>query len=295
MRIMVEAVSHGDARRDPVPGRQITRGQHVPKMKNRPVDAFLGPSLDEMSGARSEEYVVPSCTAEGKTVSWLASPPGYSLGMAAAELEDGASLHWDQPHGDEAVYVQEGSLECEGKSTGPGGIVIVEAGAAAVATAHAPARTRIVHAFPYGTGPATGTASPGVHVLTAADAAEFKDDDGKDLRVTSRFADSDCPAGTCTINIFYQSFGRHHDTISHSHKTDELMMITGGEIRVGPHAIVPGMTVGIPAYMKYSVRSGPIGWAFLNYRAEQPGLEVSDSQRALGRAPTDTELQAGHT
>jgi quercetin dioxygenase-like cupin family protein len=267
----------------------------VPKIKNRPVDAFLGPSLDEMSGARSEQYVVPSCTAEGKTISWLASPSGYSLGMAVAELQDGASLHWGQhPHGDEAVYVQEGSLECDGKDTGPGGIVIIEAGATAAATARNPARTKIVHAFPYHPGPDTAGTTPGTHVLTAAQAAEYKDDDGKDLRVTSRFADSNCPAGTCTINIFYQSFGRHHDTISHSHKTDELMMITGGEIRVGPHTIVPGMTVGIPAWMKYSVRSGPIGWAFLNYRAEQPGLEVSDSQRALGRAPTEAELHAGH-
>jgi hypothetical protein len=257
----------------------------------RPTEAILGPSLDEMSASRSSEYAVPTCTVEGKSVSWLASPQGYSLGMVGAELEDGASLHWGDEHGDEAVYIQDGSLECNGKVAGRGGIVIVESGVSAVAVAHGHARTKIVHAFPFAIGPAVADATAHtVHVLTAEESIELKDNDGKDLRVTNRYADSDCD--TCTINIFYQSFGRHHDTISHSHKTDELMMILGGEIHVGSHTVVPGTSVAIPARLKYSVRSGPIGWAFLNYRAEQPGLEVSAAQQALGRAPTEQELAA---
>jgi hypothetical protein len=257
----------------------------------RPVDALVGPSLDEMSASRSSSYAVPTCTVEGKSNSWLASPSGYSLGMVGAELEDGASLHWGDVHGDEAVYIQEGSLECNGKVAGRGGIVIVESGVSAVAVSHGAARTKVVHAFPFATGPAVADPSAHtVHVLTADDATELKDNDHVDLRVTKRYADSDCE--TCTINIFYQSFGRHHDTITHSHKTDELIMILGGEIRVGSHVVVPGMTAGIPARLKYSVRSGPIGWAFLNYRAEQPGLEVSAAQRALGRPQTDEELAA---
>jgi hypothetical protein len=268
--------------------------QNQPGGKRGPVPgaaARPGPSLDEMRDSRSPDYAVPTCTAEGLSVSWLASPSEYSLGMVGAELQDGTSLHWGDVHGDEALYVQDGSLEYNGQLIGPGGCLIVESAVPAVAIARSATRTKIVHGFPFSPGPAVADNSAhGVHVLTAEDSTELKDDDEVDLRVTKRYADSKC--ATCTINIFYQSFGRHHDTIAHSHKTDELIMILGGEIRVGEHAIVPGMTVAIPARFKYSLRSGPIGWAFLNYRAEQPGLEVSDAQRALGRAPTDAELAA---
>ena len=197
------------------------------------------------------------------------SPDGYSLWLVVADLDDGAELRWDADHGDDGVYVASGALEIDGRRCPPGGAVIVESGVAATARAAGP--TRVVHcgardAAPPAAGlygpPAAGGHS--VHVL--GEGGWFRSGDRE--RVEARwYADSTCP--TCRIALFrvVRPEGGIKDR-SHTHTQDELIYVLDGSIVTGGAEHGPGSCVAIVAGTRYSLTSGPDGFAILNYRRD---------------------------
>ena len=76
-------------------------------------------------------YAAPHCTSTGVSSSARFAPAGFSLWLVAARLEPGATIRWENPHGDEGIHVVDGALSVDGRVCGPGGAVIIEADAAA--------------------------------------------------------------------------------------------------------------------------------------------------------------------
>src|SRR5687767_10155780 len=68
----------------------------------------------EGATALADGYRAPTCEAAGTTRSSLFRPDGFSLWEIEAELDAGAELRWGTDHGDEVVYVLEGTLSVEG-------------------------------------------------------------------------------------------------------------------------------------------------------------------------------------
>ncbi|MGH9211669.1 MAG: cupin domain-containing protein [Acidimicrobiales bacterium] len=203
----------------------------------------------------------------GVVTSRMLSPPGFPLWLAEGVLADSARLAWPEVHGDEVVYVHSGSLAIDGRTCPPGGAVVVESGVATSVEAKGP--TRIAHAGPVDAAPPTtglnGAADPeghGVHVVGprgtyAAVTAE---------RDTHYYADSTCT--TCRITLLYTSRTVPYVSPTHSHSVDELIYVLSGELWFGRRRLGPGSTVAIAADRRYGFRSGPEGFAFLNYRAD---------------------------
>lgn len=203
----------------------------------------------------------------GAVTSRRLSPPDFSLWLIESVLADRAQLTWPEVHGDEVVYVHSGALTVEGRTCPPGGAVVVESGAATRVEAQGPAR--ITHAGPVDPTPPrgglNGPADPeghGVHVVgprgTYATVTAERD--------THYYADSTCP--TCRLTLLYTSRSVPYVSPTHSHSVDELIHVLAGELWFGRHRLGPGSTVAIAADRRYGFRSGPEGFAFLNYRAD---------------------------
>jgi len=223
------------------------------------------------------------------------SPDPYSLWMTVSELDDGATIEWDDAHGDDGLYVIRGTLEVDGASCPTDGAVIVESGVAC--TARAVGVTTVVHcgaqdAAPpvdglYGAPDAQGHC---VHVV--GDRGWFAS--GNRERVAVRwFADSTCP--TCRIALFHvwRSEGGVRDR-SHTHTQDELIYLLAGSVIIGGVEHGPGTCLAIPALTRYSLMSGEDGFAILNYRrdvsvqAYRPGEpEELEGAIARGGAPVN--------
>jgi hypothetical protein len=67
------------------------------------------------------------------------SPDGFSIFLDIVTLPADESLEWTSAHGDDAVYVIDGSLQVDGQACPRGGAVIVESGVPAIVTATEPA------------------------------------------------------------------------------------------------------------------------------------------------------------
>lgn len=217
------------------------------------------------------------------------SPDPYSLWMTVSELDDGGTIEWDGEHGDDGVYVISGALDVDGAQCTEDGAVVVESGVAC--TARAVGVTTIVHCGARDAAPPSGglydapnAEGHGVHVV--GDRGWFAS--GNRERVAVRwFADSTCP--TCRIALFHvwRSEGGVRDR-SHTHTQDELIYVLDGSVIVGGFEHGPGTCLAIPALTRYSLTSGPDGFAILNYRrdvsvqAYRPG-EPEELEGALAR------------
>ena len=98
---------------------------------------------DPASAVTGGSYSAPYCAASGACSGVLFRPEDFSLWRVEGELGEGAALEWGTAHGDEALYVIAGGLDCEGRRVGQGSALIVEAGVPALVR---PAgRGRVVH------------------------------------------------------------------------------------------------------------------------------------------------------
>ena len=242
--------------------------------------------LDEV--APSERYAAPR-RADGVRWSRRLSPADYSIWMVVSELDDGATIEWGADHGDDGVYVVSGAVEVDGHVCPADGAFVVESGASA--SARAVGTTRIIHCGTRESSPpADGLYGPpagenhGVHVV--GDRGWFAS--GSRERVAVRwFADSTCP--TCRIALFhvFRAEGGVRDR-SHTHTQDELIYVLGGSVVVAGVEHAPGTCFAIPAHTRYSLTSGPDGFAILNFRrdvsvqAYRPG-EPEELEGALAR------------
>lgn len=223
--------------------------------------------IDAAEAAPADVYGELGREVAGTVTARRVSPDGFPLWLAVAELDDGARLAWPETHGDEVVYVLDGALGVEGRTCPAAGAVVVESGVAS--TVEARGATRIVHAGPVAPQPPRGglngdpePTGHGVHVVgprgTWATVTGERD--------THFYADSTCP--TCRLTLLYTSRSVPYVSPTHSHSVDELIHLVGGEVWLGRRRLGPGSTLAIAADRRYGFRSGPDGFAFLNYRAD---------------------------
>ncbi len=224
--------------------------------------------LDVMEPSALESgYLAPTCRATGTLASARFHPAGYSLWQVSAELGAGAELRWEGTHGDEALYVLEGTVEAAGQLCGPDGAVVVEADAAA--TVRAVTDTRLLHVGsisrprPRTTADAGSPGTPGVHVVDVASGRHVRFEGHPIENVY--FADSTCPS--CQIVLFSVSCDEAHVAASHLHSEDEIIHVVDGELQVGPQTLRAGMSVAIPAGRRYGFRT-PGAYKFINYRRD---------------------------
>jgi quercetin dioxygenase-like cupin family protein len=212
-------------------------------------------------------YPAPNCTATGTRWALFAhSDPSECWGVRA-ELDAGTTLHWDEAHGEEAIYVVRGALALEQGTCEAGAVLVVEAGVRADATCVGD--TEIVH---YGSWsiepPADGPLGPpgdgrSVRVVPASGefrAAQGPADSPLDKRV---FADSTSP--TCRLSLHRIDGTEGSRAGSHSHSEDEVMFLLDGELQFGPQTVRAGSFVAIAGGSRYGyLATKP--FAFLNFR-----------------------------
>jgi quercetin dioxygenase-like cupin family protein len=236
-------------------------------------------------------YAVPHCSVEGGARSALFHPEGYSLWQVTATIDAGSSLRWEDPHGDEALFVVSGAVEVAGQSATTFGCVIVESGV--TATVRALETTRLVHFGPAEVAvPSDGLLGPpdqeghGVHVIDEDEACRVEFARPEVAATMYSFADSTCPR--CRITLF-RIEAAPRTSHSHSHSEDEIIHVLGGEISVGPAPVTTGMSIAIPANRRYGYRASG-DYTFLNYRRDvatatstpgsEPKLETVATRRA---------------
>lgn len=217
--------------------------------------------------------------ADARGVAWskCLSPAGYLLRLTVVELRTGGSLRWAPgvDHGDEGVYVLDGSLEVAGRPCPTGGAVIVEAQVATEVIA--PGGATVVYVGSNDpVPPASGIYGPAdtsgrtVHVVGPKGWFRSGAREGVDA---TWFADSTCP--TCRISLFRVDHGPGAGGRLHSHSQDEIIYVLRGAVRFGPREYGPGTAFNIPGGVAYRV-SYPSGADFLNYRRDV-------SEQRLGR------------
>jgi len=212
-------------------------------------------------------YAAPTCRLRGGASSSLVAFDGFPLWAVRAELLPGAVLEWESDHGDEGIYVASGELRVGTRICPTGGAVLIEGGAAVSVAADAPAT--IVHFGPHDpVPPGDGVYGPpdpaprGVHVVGPGGTYAALEP-GRDTRM---FADSTC--ATCRITLFLTGRDGGYASPRHSHSADEILYLLRGDIRFGSRRLGPGDAVAIRGGHRYTFRSGPQGFAFLNYRRD---------------------------
>jgi quercetin dioxygenase-like cupin family protein len=233
-------------------------------------------------------YSAPACTASGVAYSARFVPAGFSLWLVVARIEAGATVRWQESHGDEGIYIIDGAVSVEKETCTRGGAVIVESGVPAVMRADV--TTELVHVGPVAeacpTGGLLGPADTQGHRLHVVEAEKAENIDFGVLANTI-FADSTC--GTCRIN-FFRVDGPDQPYVvgSHLHSEDEIIHVLSGALQVGPRTVSAGMSIAIPGGQRYGFRTTG-GYSFLNYRADastvvtapgsEPRLETVESLR----------------
>jgi hypothetical protein len=153
--------------------------------------------------ALAASYGAPHCRTSGSARGALFQPDEFSLWSVTGELAAGASIEWGTDHGDEAVYVVQGGLDCAAGHVAEGSTFIVEAGVPTVT--RSPEPTRIVHFGPVASAsPSGGLLGPahargrGMHLVTPEDAPSIRF--GGDNATSIYFRYGTCP--TCRITFF---------------------------------------------------------------------------------------------
>ena len=227
------------------------------------------------------QYSAPHCVVHGRARSSRFQRDGYSLWRVLGNFEADTELHWDTEHGDEALFVLTGALDVDGTAITQGSTLIVEAGVQTIVRSLG--STQVVHFGPSSStlpgnellAEAT-TDERGLHVARTKDAPTIYTDDG--LLVTY-FSDGTCP--TCRIAFFLvdgSGLSDGYSASSHLHSEDEIIHVLEGELRVGRMTVAAGVSIAIPANLRYSFRTSQ-PFRFLNYRADastillKPGTE----------------------
>lgn len=219
--------------------------------------------------------------ATGVTASRRLSPPGYSLWLCDSELADGATITWDEAHGDDGIYVLAGELEVDGRRCPQDGAVVVESGVATTATAIGP--TRIAHFGctdhqPPGDGrfgpPSSG--GHGVHVLGPR--GRFLSGKLEGVHAVW-YADSTCD--TCRAQLLKVTSYPSDRNTAHHHSQDEIIYLVDGAMRLGAYELGACTALSIPANARYAPKAGPQGHVFLNFRRDVSEQVYARSEPAL--------------
>jgi hypothetical protein len=226
-------------------------------------------SVANMNRESGSGYLAPTCDALGDITSTLFHPENYSLWEVAADLCAGAKLQWSRRHGDEVLYILDGSLEINGLICLPKTAVFVEADVEAQASALT--AMRALHFGPRSITPPTdgmlGRArSDGhrVHSVGFEDAVLFGTPGAS--RGGRYYSDSTCDTCRAYFLEYFDTDGKS-EVNSHAHSQDEIIHILSGELRVGRLKVGPGQSIAIPGNYRYGFHAtGPL--SFVNYRRD---------------------------
>jgi hypothetical protein len=199
----------------------------------------------------------------GYPAPWTASPGVRAavpiagpLTLVVSWLDEGDWVEWPPSHGEDAIYVLEGSATVDGRTVPAGGAIVLHR--------DEPCRVggpaRLAHFSAGGTEP-TGRAG-GRHLLGPGGLSRSGSPTGSQA---TWFADSTCDG--CDVALFRVE----RDTPGnrgrgHSHSADEILFLVEGGIRLGAHELPRDHAVFIPADTRYAITCGPVKHAFLNYR-----------------------------
>lgn len=225
-------------------------------------------------------YAAPTCTLNGDGCCWSAPFGSFPLWVTWAEVAAGGELTWSAHHGDEGLYVVDGELEFDGLTCPAGGAMIIESGVPT--RVQVPNGAVVVHFGPEDPEPpADGVHGPpapdprGVHVVGPG-GVWAATEPGRDTRM---FADSTCP--TCRVTLFLTGRDHEYRSSAHSHSADEILYLLRGRIHFGSYDLGPGDSVAIRGNQRYQFRSGPDGFAFLNYRRDASEQTTEGSEPLL--------------
>ena len=213
-------------------------------------------------------YAAPACSVTG-----MARGSFHNMGQLWAlrgRLDEGAALHWEGEHGDEIIFLRSGRAVVNGAELTADSVAVVESGV--------PAEMKILEAsevIHFGTVanrvPVDGPMGPpepgnhGIHVIPRGDTTgTIFVSDGVSYN-TQYYVDGTCP--TCRAAMLRIESDGPVDVAPHTHSTDEIIHLLSGEIHLGARVVSAGMSLAVPADMRYAFKSrGPI--EFINYRPD---------------------------
>jgi len=231
----------------------------------RTEDSTLGPTPPEAGVTVTGEVETGAVIAGGERPLWL----------WLHRLQPGASLAWSQPKQDHLIYVWEGVVEVgRMKLAADEAYVIEHGGRGEVRAGAEPAAVLHFHRpedYP------EAAARPGGHTHLLAGGAIRR---GVDVRASvgrSLFADASCP--TCAVWLHGNQLPAGLKTDRHYHTEDEIIVVTGGAMRLGRLDYGRGSVLAIDAETRYAFMCGDDGLAFVNFRPAPPTYVVADHSK----------------
>ena len=209
----------------------------------------------------------------------------------------GPRIGWEPSHGDEALFVESGVLavlDGEDRLCPAGGAIVIEAAGRPDGRGpgreprdpHGGARRRRHDGRRHRRPPVDpdDRPAPRVHVIGPRGTFEALEP-GRETRF---FADATCP--TCSLWLLYTARSFAYESPVHSHSQDELIHVLRGEVRIGSLVAGPGASIFIAAHQPYQFRSGPEGFAFLNYRRAASEMTIRGTGEKIVEAGAATGM-----
>jgi len=196
--------------------------------------------------------------ARGVQDARMLTPPAHSLWLVDLVLSDGGSIEWGEDHGDEAVYILDGSASVDGRTCPTGGAVVMEAGVAGALVAEGN-----LHLAHFGSRNAPAALGQSAHVFGPN--GQWLSGRLEGVRATW-FTDATC--ATCSAAFFLVESPDRFRGPPHSHSQDEVIYLIGGGVRMGAHRYGAGTALSIPANVRYAFDGLEGGHRFLNFRAD---------------------------
>ncbi len=196
------------------------------------------------------------------------------LRLHAIELPRATSLSFLAQATDRIVYLWKGAVDVQGHALREGSSFVVEHGAQTLATGDADRSVLLVFAA---TTPERQQRTGGhVHLLPTQSVPRASLGAPNSV-AGGMHADSNC--STCEVWLHENTFPGASDEQRanpeaglHSHSEDEIIFVTGGQIRLGARLFGPGTALAIAADTLYSFIPGPDGLSFINFRACAPSM-----------------------
>ncbi|MFV8820098.1 hypothetical protein [Haliea sp. E17] len=209
------------------------------------------------------------------------SGPGEPLQLCWNRLDAGVALTLPGTSAACLVYVLGGSVSAGGRALAEGSSAIVEQGACESFVAGEQGAVLLV--FRASQCPAGVRGGGSVHLLPTERVPRTDSFHGTEGVAGGLHADASCSG--CQLWLHEQAYrDADRETALHSHSEDEIIFITGGQIRFGRDRYGPGTAIAIAANARYAFFSGEGGLRFINFRAASPTYRSADGKTVLDEA-----------
>jgi quercetin dioxygenase-like cupin family protein len=92
------------------------------------------------------------------------------------------------------------------------------------------------------------------------------------------------PGSETELQLFEMDMLPNTLIAQHAHLEDEIVYVVAGELRLGARVLHPGASIYIPGNTLYSLRAGPEGLRFLNFRARHDMTYITKDEFMAARA-----------